>query len=761
MKRYIVVAIAALVALGFAAPSIDINFMRPRIERAIQRGLGGRRVEVSGVYLNLLTGPGFTVEGVTIYEDPRAGIEPFIFVGELEARVRLLPLLSRRLEFSSLRLHEGPNGEKPTINLVKTDAGPWNFQLLLGAISGSMPSIKMHTGRVNFKFGDTKSVFYFDDADLEVSPYEDGSVELRFSGAPSRTDQAAQNFGHFFVRGKWDGSKLDMRVELEPSALEEVARLFDQGGFGLHGIVALDAQLSGPPSKLDVAGTLRVDDVHRWDLLPKRGGGWSVAYNGSLDLRGERLELASAQGSPAPLGLQFRAWDFLSTPHWEAAADMNKIPAATLVEVARHMGAPVSEKLAAEGSVSGSVRYSEERGLEGRIRLQDTSLKLPDVQPVRAADAQVAISAKTFSLDPASVEIGENETAQIEGSYELGAGLDLKITTRSLNVADLRSFGLAAIPLLEQTPQGNWRGWARYQWSPGGKGEWTGEYDLQNARIAIDGLAAPLRIQSASVSCAGERVSVTRMRARLGELAFTGEYRWEPNAIRPHRFKISIPRADASEIEHLLAPSLERERGFLARTLRLGSPAVPAWLAARRADGTVSIDALEIGDTRARLDPARVLWDGTQIRVAHLNAHADPAVISGDLLIDLSNRVPHYRFDGKARDVAYKGGRLDLDGSIESDGAGADLLAAAHGEGSLKGRSIAFTPDAEFRSISGCFEIAPALRIKLSCLEISQGVDTLTGAGATQSDGRLVLDLANHGRAVRYMTSAASAVSQP
>src|SRR5579862_3560240 len=108
MKRYLVAAFALMLALGFAAPYIDVNFMRPRIERAIQRGLGGRRVEVSAVYINLLTGPGFTVEGVTIYEDPRAGIEPFIFVGELEARVRLLPLLSRRLEFSSLRLHEGP-----------------------------------------------------------------------------------------------------------------------------------------------------------------------------------------------------------------------------------------------------------------------------------------------------------------------------------------------------------------------------------------------------------------------------------------------------------------------------------------------------------------------------------------------------------------------------------------------------------------------------------------------------------------------------
>ncbi len=109
-----------------------------------------------------------------------------MYVQLLEARVRLLSLFSRRLEFSSLRLHEGSNGEKPTVNLVKTDAGPWNFQFLLGAApsAGAMPAINIRGGRVNFKFGDTKSVFYFDDADLDVSPSSDG-VELRFSGQPS------------------------------------------------------------------------------------------------------------------------------------------------------------------------------------------------------------------------------------------------------------------------------------------------------------------------------------------------------------------------------------------------------------------------------------------------------------------------------------------------------------------------------------------------------------------------------------------------
>jgi hypothetical protein len=791
MKRLLWIALALVIAMGAAAPFLDADFFRPAIERALERGLG-RRVEVGQAHFNLFTGPGFTLEDVTVYEDPRAGIEPFMFVGGLEARVRLLGLLSRRLEFSSLRLHEGADREKPTINLVKTAAGPWNFQFLLSsapALSGAMPEIKMRGGRVNFKFDDTKSVFYFDDTDFDVAPSPDGSLDLRFSGAPSRTDRAAQNFGHFFVRGTWAraNQRLDMKVELERSALDEVAHLIDRRGLGLHGIIALDAQLSGSPSHLDMTGQLQIDDIHRWDLLPKRGGGWRIPFAGMLDLHGERLGLASVFDTPnSPIALEFRARDFLSTPRWDASAELKQMPLATLLEVVRHMGSPLPEKLAADGSVSGAVRYSDQDGFGGRVGLQDASLMLPEGRPLRAASAVIAIDDNTLALEPCTVTVGDkedadNESAEVEGGYDSGGGLDLKITTRGFNVADLHSFGLSAIPLLEKTPQGTWRGWARYRWTPGEPGEWSGEYDLQNARFAVDGLADPVRIQSAAVVSSGPRVAITRLRARAGAIAFTGEYRYEPLTTRPHKFHIEIARANAAELERLLAPALSRERGFIARTLRLGPAPVPEWLKSRRADGTLSIGRLSLGtgslgDLDTHVDFARLLWDGALLRLVRVRANiaasdgpasSDPAGLeaatyTGDLAINLSGRAPHFRFDGKLQEVAYKGGRVDFEGSLDADGAGAEFPAGAHAEGCLHGRSIAFSAEADFRAVKGCFEmtVSPAgLRWKLPGIEVVQGGDTFYGTGATQADGRLVLDLANRNRQVRY-SSAIASISQ-
>jgi hypothetical protein len=762
MKRAIIIALLLVLGIGFAAPHFEIEFVRPTIARALERGLG-RRVEVGPVHCNLFTGPGFTVDDVTIHEDPRAGIEPFAYVGTLDARVRLLSLFHHKLEFSSLSLDEA------SINLVKTDAGPWNFQFLLSsapASAGAMPAIKMRGGRVNFKFGDTKSVVYFSNADLGVAPSRDGSVELRFAGAPSRSDRPAQDFGNFFVRGMWSAQKVNLRVELEKSALEEVARLIDPRGFGLHGVIALDAQLSGVPSHLDVTGNIQVNDVHRWDLLPQSGAGLRIAYKGTLDLRGDRLELESVSDVPNPqVAAAFRAWDFLTAPHWDASAELKQVPAATVLEIARHMGAQFSDTLAAAGSLSGEVRYSEPDGFAGKVKLEDASLTLPEGSPLRAASAAVVIDHQVMSLQPATVSVGENDSADVEGSFSLegAAKLDLKITTRALSVSDMRSFGVAAIPLLDQTRQGTWRGWARYEWARDEAGRWSGEYELLNARIPVEGLAEPVRLQSAAVSLSGKRVTVNRIRARVGEIAFTGDYRWEPEAVRPHKFHLTIPRADASDLQSVLAPGMVRDRGFFARTLRFGDAPMPDWLKGRRADGTVTIGALTFGETQVHVDTVRMLWDAAQVRFVGLNAKIDQANLAGDLAVDLTGRVPHYRFEGKLGDVSYKDGRLDFEGSVDADGAGADILAGAHAEGRVHGRSIAFSPDAEFRTAAACFEVSEQTageRWKLSSVEVTQGADTYTGSGATLSDGRLVLDLLSRGRQVRYSTLLAAAGTQ-
>src|SRR6185295_4851463 len=579
-------------------------------------------------------------------------------------------------------------------------------------------------------------------------------------------DRSTQDFGRFFLRGTAapGSQRLDLQVGLERSSLEETLRWINPSGFGVHGTVALTAQLSGPPSHLDVSGQMQVADVHRWDLLPNEAGGLKVGFGGTLDLRGERLDLqTTASPGNTPVVVRFRSWDYLKTPHWDAGADLQQVPLATLLAIGRHMGAALPDKLEAQGAVSGSVTYNQQEGMQGRVVLRDASLTVPDAEPVEAPVATLDIAGRSVLLEWTAVHIGEKQSADVEGSYSLDPprSLDLKITTKGLSVAATRSFGLEAIPLLDQSPQGasqgtsqaTWRGWVRYL-----DGDWSGESEIQNAQIAVDGLADPVVIRSAALSLTGTRVTLSRLRASAGAIEFTGSYRFEPaeptDKTRPDIFDLKVTEADATELARLFAPGLVRDRGFIARTLRLGANApLPAWLKAMRIEGVVTIGSLKAGDMRFSGVTTKVAWKGPTVRLTELSGSSEPAEFAGDLSIDLGTGTPQYRFDGKVTDIAYKGGMLDLDGTLDAEGEGLSLFESVRAEGTLRGRSILFAPDADFRSVTARFEMqgsGAASRWKLSNVEVNQSGESLAGSGASQADGRIVLELTNRGRPLRY-----------
>jgi len=767
MKRKYWIAALVVILAAAGLPFFPAELFRPPIQRALERSLG-RKVEIGAVHFTMFPSwtpsPGFTLDEVTIHEDPRAGIEPFAYVDSLGASVRLLSLFNHKLEFSSLNL----GGQTVSINLVKTPAGPWNFQYLLGGPAGSVgsiPALRMRGGRVNFKFGDTKSVFFFDDADLDVSPGVDGSVELRFGGAPARTDHTSHDFGKFFVRGTTSAGNrmLDFNIELERSSLEETLRLFDPSGFGMQGNIAIEARVAGPPSELKVNGEIQLGDVHHWDFLPGAGT-LKTPFTGTMDLSSERLQLsASGGGLPAPVTGHLNARGLLSAPDWDASLDLAMVPVAPVLDVVRRIGIAIPEKLTAGGSVTGSLVYSRDASFSGHIQVAQTVITLPDAPPLAAGELTFDIGGEsgvsTVRMNPATLRVGENRSVEFEGSAAFGSSgvgtgesvpgaqpLDFKISSRGLPIATMRALGLVAVPLLEHTSAGAWRGTARYH-----AGEWSGDSELLDARIPVDGLANPIQIKSAAISLNGKRAAITRLQAKAGDITFTAEYRWEQGARRPHKFRLAIAEADAAELQRLLAPALVRERGFLARTLGLRSGSLPEWLAARHAEGLVTIDSVTAGDTKVHNLWTRLLWDAGTVHLTGLNAALAPGSIAGDVTVDLTAGSPQFHFEGDLRDVPWKGGRIDLEGTLDAEGSGLQLLETVRAEGRLKGRSIAFAPDADFRSVSGDFQAGPGLsRWKLSNLEIAVGPDNLTGSGVSQADGRLVLDLTNRGRPVRY-----------
>ena len=105
--------------LSAVAPFINATRFSASIKGALEESLG-RQVKFDKVYYRVLPVPGFSLEDVTIAEDPRYGLEPFSYMTGLEARLRIDKLLTGRIRFASLRLID------PSLNIVKREDGTWN-----------------------------------------------------------------------------------------------------------------------------------------------------------------------------------------------------------------------------------------------------------------------------------------------------------------------------------------------------------------------------------------------------------------------------------------------------------------------------------------------------------------------------------------------------------------------------------------------------------------------------------------------------------
>ncbi len=756
--RYIGLGVLAILAIGLAVPYIDATGYRERIQSALEQALH-RKVTVGKVRFNLLTGPGFAVDDVTIGEDTSIGIEPIAYVETLDARVRLTTLWTRSLSFSTLRLNN------PSVNLAKGDNGIWNFQLLMrdavshGASAGQFPSIQVRSGRINFKFGDYKTIFYLTDADLDVNPVGLDRLDVRFSGQPARTDHAAENFGLLLGRGVWKRSgdghgQVDANLELERSGISDLARLVEGHAIGVHGIVASRMHVSGALDHLKVAGELHLEDVHRWDLLPPTSGGWDLKFRGSADLLAQQLELETdrKQEPDVPFLLRFRASEYLKNPKWAAMLEVKDAPLAPFIEVARHMGAVLPDGFSADGRVSGLIGYSLPGGVQGQFAMHDSSVRLQNAPPLNIRDAQVVIDGNEIRVGPSTVDLSEGQTAEIQAGYDADAGaLEVDVTTRGMNVSELRTgsgrlLGAGAIPLLEACRQGTLRGSLSYA-RDASSAEWSGKFELHGARLDLGGMREPLGIASAVVEVDGPKVVLTQMKGRAGTIAFSGEYRLVRPG-RPAKLKLDIPEADLSEVEQFLLPTLKREAGLLAR-LRIRSQRAPEWLRSRRLDATLAIGKLTAGEQVWSVSKARAEWNGATIKITGIEAAQEEAQATGQITVDLAGPLPRYSVEGSVEDFPYHGGALAFDGTVEAVGTGADILAVAHGSGTFSGDRVSLPPEGEFRAIAGSFELLAGRRLKLTAIQASQGGDSYSGLGGTQTDGRMLLELTSGKRVVR------------
>lgn len=751
------VLLALVVIAGFLAPEFTADQYGERLRASLQRALG-RRVEIGKVHFSIFKGPGFSVDSVTIYEDPAIGMEPVVYIqepGSMEVVPSVWSLLGGRFVIASIRL------DGASINLTKSGPadqwGRWNFASIINpSVIRTAPAIHVRDSRIHFKYGDSKSVFYLTETDLDVSPAgSSGDWKVDISAKPARTDRPAQGLGSFTLKGRWyaDPGRVDLDMEVDRAALGEVTALMSGQDAGVHGVLSSRLHLAGPLNNMGITGRLDIGDVHRWDMMPGNSQGWRQQVRGRLDLIGQQLELHSTTEGNAtlPLTVHFRATDYLSQPRWAVGLNWNRFPVAPILELAHHMGAQFPPKLQLTGTMDGAIGYTGQGSLQGALAFHDTAVAIPDSPAVRFEQAHIILGNGHARLSPAIVRGGEKDEARIEADYTLATQtLDLAISTDGMNVQSLRAqVALAAVPCLEQITAGQWSGELRYRRTPA-EAVWSGKLSLTDAAIAIPGLADPVQLTSAHAQIDGARVVLDRIEAQAGKLAFTGDYRYEPGVARPHRIHLRAADWDAADLEAELMPTLRRSTNLLARAL--GRPMVTDWLRERNLDGTVQIADLLLAGEHLENFRARVLWDVARVQLDGIQALLGRGVVTGKLDVNLRGSRPNYRLTSKIKGMPWQSGKVDADTTLETFGTGTQLLTNAAAEGTFTGSALDFGTLPPLRTVAGAYSFSwwqSGPRLRLTALNLRTEDEIYTGRGATQDDGRLVILLSNGAKEMR------------
>jgi hypothetical protein len=100
-----------------------------------------------------------------------------------------------------------------------------------------------------------------------------------------------------------------------------------------------------------------------------------------------------------------------------------------------------------------------------------------------------------------------------------------------------------------------------------------------------------------------------------------------------------------------------------------------------------------------------------------------------------------------------------VDGVFATSGTGEALLDNASAEGTFEAQDVALSPEVSFDEVSGTFQLRPVRsqgQLRLLGVRATQDQEAFAGQGASQSDGRILLELNSARRQIRELTAGLS-----
>ena len=475
----IVLAVAAIAAAVILPKVLNPERYRPRIEQMLT-DVTGRKVTIGTMHLHVFPVPGITADGFTLGEDPAFGTEPFLKADRIDARVRLMPLFSSRLDVISFDI------DKPVAQLHRDDKGRWNLASLIEK-AGSGEAAAEGTAPAGGGFAVIIERFRLIDGSVDITDaaivpgtthrIEGREIELALSDLSTTSPIGIDlklgltGSGKAALVGRLgpppptagSGWPIDARVTITHFIGGAAAPyLATYTGLRLAGgALDFDAKVSGSaPQNLDVQGTVALKAL---ELVPLGSASrkttpldGSVAIDGTFTPQETRLRKAEIHLGNAAVTLSGALTDLQQKPKADVRAVASKVALKDVAPILSLFGPLLPPGLAMKGEIAldataaGPIDEPLKMAIRATATLSgfeyaDSSLK----EPIRDIAATLALDGDRAKLTGLSASLGRS---RVQGTCTISRFarpvIDVELVVPVLDVDEILSF----LPASAATP---------------------------------------------------------------------------------------------------------------------------------------------------------------------------------------------------------------------------------------------------------------------------------------------------------------------
>ena len=180
MKRIAIPAVIAVGLAGIAALAVPLLVSPDLLKQRVAEGIStatGRTVTLAGAAsLSIYPHLAITIDGLTIANPKGMGDDPFVVADKVTTRIRLLPLLTGRMELAAFELM------RPRVHLITQGDGRSNWEVARNNAVGGPATTNPALGRLQIDKG---TVIYDDLTDKRHEELSDVDLDLDWNTAES------------------------------------------------------------------------------------------------------------------------------------------------------------------------------------------------------------------------------------------------------------------------------------------------------------------------------------------------------------------------------------------------------------------------------------------------------------------------------------------------------------------------------------------------------------------------------------------------